>query len=129
MTQVIKLCVVLKEGSMVVFSQPDSGWFVALTKLIQTSAAVLEGEVLAREWCVWIPVCTYAPDATRFYCPSAFLVARAIKQNIQGICAQDVYEAEHSPYCWFCFCMCLLKDSPAASPPWVPQSALTPWQL
>lgn len=87
MTQVIKLCVVLKEGSMVVFSQPDSGWFVALTKLIQTSAAVLEGEVLSREWCVWIPVCTYAPDATRFYCPSAFLVATAMKQNIQGICA------------------------------------------
>lgn len=31
MTEVIELCVPLKEGSMVVFSQPDSGWFVAVT--------------------------------------------------------------------------------------------------
>lgn len=31
MSQVIKLCVLLREGSMMVFSQPDSGWQDALT--------------------------------------------------------------------------------------------------
>lgn len=103
-------------------------WLVCRSdKLIQPSAAVLEGKVMTRERRVWIPVHTCAPGASRFYCPSAFLAATAVKQSIQGTCAEDVYEAEHSPYCCFCFCMCLSKGSPAASPPWVPRSVLQLW--
>lgn len=101
-------------------------WLVCCSdKLIQTSAVVLEGEVVARERHAWPRVLTNAPGAARFYCPSAFLAATAINQNMQGTCAQDVYEAEHSPYCCFCSCLCLFRDSPAASPPCVPRW----WQL